>query len=45
MLSARRTGEGRTKAKIVRCLKRYLARQLHPLIRATLSTDQMAVAA
>ena len=29
---ARRTAEGRTKPEIIRCLKRYLARELHPLL-------------
>lgn len=29
---ARRTAEGKTKREIMRCLKRYLARQLYPLI-------------
>jgi transposase len=33
---ARRTAEGKTKMEIIRCLKRYLARQLYPLIRQTL---------
>jgi transposase len=30
---ARRTAEGKTKAEIIRCLKRFLARQLYHLIR------------
>ena len=42
---ARRTAEGRTKAEIIRCLKRYLARQLYPLIRQTLRADQLALTA
>jgi transposase len=29
---ARRTAEGRTRREIMRCLKRYLARELHPLL-------------
>jgi hypothetical protein len=33
---ARRTAEGKTKLEIVRCLKRYLVRQLYPLIVRTL---------
>ncbi|MFI7744670.1 transposase [Kocuria rhizosphaericola] len=36
----RRTAEGRTKAEILQCLKRYLARQLYPLIRVTLDSDR-----
>ena len=27
---ARRTTEGRTKKEILRCLKRYIAREIHP---------------
>ena len=42
---ARRTAEGRTKMEIIRCLKRYLARQLYPLIRATLDTGKIALVA
>lgn len=34
--AARRTAEGKTKMEIVRCLKRYLVRQLYPLIVQTL---------
>lgn len=30
---ARRTGEGKTK-EIIRCLKRYLAREIHQMIKA-----------
>lgn len=33
---ARRTAEGKTKMEIIRCLKRYLVRQLYPLIVETL---------
>jgi hypothetical protein len=29
---ARRTAEGRSKREIMRCLKRYVARELHPLV-------------
>jgi len=32
----RRTHEGKTRAEIIRCLKRYLARELHPLLLADL---------
>ena len=32
---ARRTAEGRSKREIIRCLKRYLARELFPLIRVS----------
>ncbi|WP_144837155.1 IS110 family RNA-guided transposase [Kocuria rosea] len=42
---ARRTAEGRTKAEIIRCLKRYLARRLYPLIRQTLRADQLVLTA
>jgi len=42
---ARRTAEGRTKMEIIRCLKRYLARQLYPLIRDVLQPPARAVAA
>ncbi len=41
----RRTAEGRTKKDIIRCLKRYIARQMYPLIRATLQPRQQALAA
>ncbi|NMM16447.1 MAG: IS110 family transposase [Cellulomonas sp.] len=42
---ARRTAEGRTKMEIIRCLKRYLARQLYPLIRDVLQRPATAAAA
>jgi hypothetical protein len=29
---ARRTAEGRTKKEILRCLKRYIAREAYPLL-------------
>ena len=29
---ARRTAEGRTKPEIIRCLKRYIARELYPVL-------------
>jgi len=29
----RRTAEGKTKAEIIRCLKRYVARELYPILR------------
>ena len=32
---ARRTAEGRSKPEIIGCLKRYIARELHPLLLAT----------
>ena len=28
----RRTAEGRTKPEIIRCLKRYIARELYPVL-------------
>ena len=34
----RRTVEGRTKKEIIRCLKRYVAREIHRTLRADLST-------
>lgn len=34
---ARRTTEGRSKPAIIRCLKRYIARELYPLLLATTS--------
>ena len=42
---ARRTAEGRTKMEIIRCLKRYLARQLYPLIRDVLQQPARSEAA
>lgn len=35
----RRTAEGKTKREVMRCLKRYLARELFPLIQTTLSSQ------
>ena len=32
---ARRTAEGLTKPEIIRCLKRYVARQVYPHLRGT----------
>jgi len=32
----RRTGEGMSKMEIIRCLKRYVARQIYPIICDTL---------
>jgi transposase len=34
--AARRTAQGRTRKEILRCLKRYLARELYPLLEAAL---------
>ena len=31
----RRTAEGKSKAEIIRCLKRYAARQVYPHLRTT----------
>ncbi|MHA3947186.1 IS110 family RNA-guided transposase [Cellulomonas bogoriensis] len=42
---ARRTSEGRTKMEIIRCLKRYLALQLYPLIRDVLQQPTTTTAA
>jgi len=30
----RRTGEGKSKTEIIRCLKRYVAREIYPQLRA-----------
>lgn len=38
----RRTIEGKTKKEIIRCLKRYLVRQLYPVICQTLRGDESA---
>jgi transposase len=35
----RRTTEGRGKREIIRCLKRYLARQIYKIIRASIAVD------
>jgi len=32
---SRRVGEGMTKLEVIRCLKRYVARQIYPIIRAS----------
>ncbi|AZL10491.1 IS110 family transposase [Brevibacterium aurantiacum] len=42
---ARRTAEGKTKMEIIRCLKRYLVRQLYPLIVETLHPRKEVAAA
>jgi hypothetical protein len=34
--AARRTAEGKTKTEIIRCLKRYIARELYHTLRADL---------
>ncbi len=39
----RRTAEGKTKKEIIRCLKRYLVRQLYPLICQSLQGNQPAL--
>lgn len=41
--AARRIAEGKTKMEIIRCLKRYLARQLYPLIVHTLAPRREAL--
>ncbi|MBW4421094.1 MAG: IS110 family transposase [Myxacorys californica WJT36-NPBG1] len=38
---ARRTAQGRSKREIIRCLKRYVAREIYHLIRKTCSTPQV----
>lgn len=37
---ARRTADGLSKREIIRCLKRYLARELYPLLRTSITTDR-----
>ena len=32
--AGRRTAEGKSKAEIIRCLKRYVAREVYPHLRA-----------
>jgi len=41
----RRTAEGKTKMEIIRCLKRYLVRQLYPLIVETLQPQHSTLTA
>jgi hypothetical protein len=36
----RRTTEGLSKLEIIRCLKRYVAREVFPLVRALSDLDQ-----
>ncbi|PSB61900.1 hypothetical protein DSM107010_72300 [Chroococcidiopsis cubana SAG 39.79] len=38
---ARRTAQGLSKREIIRCLKRYLAREIYQIIRKTLSTTEV----
>jgi transposase len=38
---ARRTSEGLSKPEIMRCLKRYLARELFPLVQAITAPDDV----
>jgi transposase len=38
--AARRMAEGRTKLEVIRCLKRYIAREVFALIRARCATSQ-----
>ena len=43
---ARRTGEGKTTTEIMRCLKRYIAREVFPhLVTAAPRADSVATAA
>ena len=35
----RRVGEGKTKMEIIRCLKRYAAREVYPHLRAVTATS------
>jgi len=41
----RRVAEGKTKMEIIRCLKRYLVRQLYPVICQSLNAEDLAVSA
>ena len=41
---SRRVGEGMTKLEVIRCLKRYVARQIYPIIRASGGQNIVAVA-
>ena len=41
----RRIAQGRTKMEIIRCLKRYVARQLYPIIRDTLAVQSPTLTA
>ena len=43
--STRRSAQGRTKREIIRCLKRYIARELLPLIREALANQPPSIAA
>ena len=36
---SRRMGEGRTKSEVIRCLKRYVARQIYPILREMRGTN------
>jgi len=38
---ARRTAQGLSKREIIRCLKRYLAREIYQIIRKTLPTPKV----
>jgi len=38
---ARRTAQGLSKREIIRCLKRYLAREIYQIIRKTLPTTEV----
>ncbi len=40
---ARRTAEGKTKTEILRCLKRYIAREAYPLLAGHLSVEACLV--
>jgi transposase IS116/IS110/IS902 family protein len=42
---ARRTAKGRTKTEILRCLKRYIAREVLPLLLSSASTSDSGVPA
>ena len=33
--AARKTAQGKTKLEIIRCIKRYIAREVYPLLKPT----------
>jgi hypothetical protein len=39
----KRTAEGKTKREIIRCLKRYIARELYPILTCSLPRDRSPI--
>jgi transposase len=39
----KRTAEGKTKREIIRCLKRYIARELYPILTSSLPRDRSPI--